>query len=144
MADQAPSPNPDLKALDRLIGTWGVSGGAEGTVTYEWMEGGFFLIQRFDLMHQGHEVKGVEMIGHLQPFGEKPSAAINSRAYDNVGNTLDYVYEMDGDTLIIWAGAKGSPAYFRGKFSDDGKTNTGEWVYPDGGGYSSTMQRVNG
>jgi hypothetical protein len=37
-----------------------------------------------------------------------------------VGNTLDYVYEVSGDTLFIWAGAKGSPAYFKGQFSDDG------------------------
>jgi hypothetical protein len=40
-----PVPNPDLKSLDRLIGTWTVSGEAEGTVTYEWAEGGFFLLQ---------------------------------------------------------------------------------------------------
>jgi hypothetical protein len=26
-----------------------VTGGAEGTVTYEWMAGGFFLLQRVDL-----------------------------------------------------------------------------------------------
>src|ERR1700737_3149931 len=124
MTDQAQTANPDLKALDRLVGTWGGGGGAEGTVTYEWMEGGFFLIQHFDLMHEGHEIEGVEIIGHLQPFGEEPNADMNSRAYDNVGNTLDYVYEIEGDPLIIWAGAKGSPAYFKGKFSDDGDTST--------------------
>ncbi|MDQ6772969.1 MAG: hypothetical protein M3024_08275 [Candidatus Dormibacteraeota bacterium] len=142
MADQATGPNLDLRALDRLVGTWSVSGGAEGTVTYEWMEGGFFLIQRFDLTHEGHEVKGVEIIGHLQPFGEESEPELKSRAYDNVGNTLDYVYEMDGETLFIWAGAKGSPAYFKGQFSHDGNTNTGEWFYPGGGGYESTMTRV--
>jgi hypothetical protein len=27
---QSPTPNPDLKALDRLVGTWKVSGGAQG------------------------------------------------------------------------------------------------------------------
>src|SRR3979411_523663 len=142
MTDQAPTPNPDLKALDRLIGSWAVSGGAEGTVTYERMEGGFFMLQRYDLRHEGHDVKGIEVIGHLQPFGEEPSPDLKSRAYDNVGNTLDYVYEMDGDTLMIWAGEKGSSAYFKGQFSDDGQTNTGEWFYPDGGGYRSTMKRV--
>ena len=45
-AYQQPStPHPDLKALNRLVGTWHVSGGAQGTITYEWMEGGSFLIQ---------------------------------------------------------------------------------------------------
>jgi hypothetical protein len=42
---------------------------------------------------------------------------------------------------MIWAGEKGSPAYARGKFSEDGNTGSGEWVYP-GGGYKFTMTRV--
>jgi hypothetical protein len=141
--DRAPGPNPDLQALDCLVGTWRVSGGAEGTVTYEWMDGGFFLIQRFDLVHSGHEVKGIEVIGHLQPFGEQPGAEIRSRAYDNAGNTLDYVYEVEGDTLTIWGGEKGSPAYYRGTFSADRRTNTGAWVYPGGGGYDASMTRTS-
>ena len=37
-------PNPDLKSLDRLIGTWKQSGELDGEITYEWAEGGFFLI----------------------------------------------------------------------------------------------------
>jgi hypothetical protein len=141
-AYQAPTPNPDLKSLDRLVGTWKLSGDTKGTVTYEWMEGEFFLIQHVNFTLHGHDVKAIEFIGHLQPFGEAPSKDIKSRAYDSVGNTLDYVYEMDDDTLIIWGGEKGSAAYFKGKFSDDGNTNTGGWVYPGGGGYKSTMQRI--
>ena len=62
--------------------------------------------------------------------------------YDNTGNTLDYVYELEGDTLTIWGGERGSPAYFKGAFSDDGDTVSGGWVYPDDGGYESTMTRV--
>lgn len=136
------TPNPDLKSLDQLIGTWKVSGGAEGTIKYEWLEGGFFLMQHFDLLHGGHPVKGIEVIGHLQPFGEAPSADIKSRIYDNAGNTFEYVYEVEGETLIIWGGEKGSPAYYRGTFSADNNTLTGAWVYPDGGGYSTTATRV--
>ncbi|MCM3541031.1 hypothetical protein [Priestia endophytica] len=135
-------PNPDLNPLNRLVGTWKVSGGAEGTVTYEWMEGKFFLIQHVDLKQYGNEVKGMEIIGHLQPFGEEPSKDIKSRYYDSMGNTFDYVYEMEGNLLTIWAGEKGSPACFKGTFSSDGNINTGAWVYPDGGGYESTMTRV--
>jgi hypothetical protein len=119
-----------------------VSGGTEGTVSYEWMEGGFFLIQRVDLEQYGQRTKGIEIIGHLQPFGEAPSEHVKSRYYDNMGNTLDYTYEMDGNTLTIWGGEKGSPAYMTGSFSHDGNTLTSEWVYPGGGGYKSTMTRV--
>ncbi|HYP39946.1 MAG TPA: hypothetical protein VEX13_06260 [Chloroflexia bacterium] len=139
---QAPTPNPDLKGLDRLVGTWEVSGGVQGHITYEWMEGGFFLIQHVDLEHDGHKIKGIEYIGHEQKFGAEPSEEIKSRYYDNMGNTLEYVYETEGNTLIIWGGEKGSPAYYKGTFSEDGDTLTGGWVYPGGGGYASTSTRI--
>ena len=136
---QSPAPNPDLRCLNRLVGTWHVSGGAQGTITYEWMEGGFFLIQHVAL----NGAKGIEIIGHLKPFGELPRPDITSRYYDYyAGDTLDYVYELNGDTLTIWAGEKGSPAYYRGQFSADGDTLSGAWVYPGGGGYESTATRV--
>lgn len=136
-------PSPDLRRLgNRLVGTWEVSGAAQGRVTYEWMEGGFFLLQRVDLEQFGQKVKGIEVIGHLRPFGEAPSEDIKSRFYDNTGNTLDYVYELEGNTLTIWGGEKGSPAYYRGTISEDGETLTGAWHYPGGGGYESTMTRV--
>ena len=132
-----PTPPPDLQRLDRLVGTWNVSGGAQGQVRYEWMEGGFFLLQHVAL----NGSTGLEVIGHLQLFGEAISPDIHSRYYDSQGYTFDYVYEIDGDTLMIWGGMKGSPAYYKGSFSADGNTLTGAWVYPDGG-YESTATRV--
>jgi hypothetical protein len=141
---QPPTPSPDLQALGRLVGTWTISGGAQGTATYEWMEGGFFLLQHVDLEQGELKVKGMEVIGHDRPFGAEPSADIRSRFYDNTGNTLDHVYELEGDTLTIWGGEKGSPAYYRGRFSEDGDTLAGAWVYPGGGGYESTSTRVKG
>lgn len=141
---QMPEPTPaaDLRPLDRLVGTWRVTGGAEGTITYEWMEGRFFLLQHVDLTQYGQTVRGIEVIGHEQPFGGQPGEEITSRYYDNMGNTFDYVYELDGDELTIWAGEKGSPAFYRGTLSPDGDTLTGAWVYPGGGGYESTSTRV--
>jgi hypothetical protein len=140
---QPPQLNPDLKSLDRLVGTWNVSGpDIQGQVTFEWMEGGFFLLQHVDFVHGGRKIKGLEIIGHLQPFGAEPSQDIRSRYYNTSGGTFDYVYELEGDTLTIWGGEKGSPAYYKGTFSDDGNTNSGAWVYPGGGGYESTMTRV--
>lgn len=141
-SQQPPTPNPDLKGLDRLVGTWKVSGGTQGQIRYEWMEGGFFLIQHVDMVSDGRKITGIEIIGHLQTFGEEPSADIKSRYYGNSGETFDYVYEMEGDTLTIWGGEKGSPAYYKGTFSPDGNTLSGEWVYPGGGGYESTSIRV--
>src|SRR5215211_688880 len=107
------------------------------------MEGGFFLLQHVEMTSTDNVIKGIEIIGHVQEgFGAPPSEGIKSRYYDNMGNTLDYVYELDGDTLTIWGGEKGSPAFYKATFNDDGTTLTGEWVYPGGGGYHSTATRV--
>jgi hypothetical protein len=131
----------DMRALDLLAGIWRVTGGAEGVVRYEWMAGGFFLLQHVDLEHDGRRIAGMEVIGHLRPFGEPAGEDVVSRFYDTLGNTLDYVYEIDEHTLTIWGGAKGSPARYRGDISADGGTITGGWTYP-GGGYTTTMTRV--
>lgn len=135
------APNPDLAGLSRLVGTWQLSGDARGTLSYEWMDGAFFLLQRVDLEHEGRTIRGLDIIGHDKPFGGEPSEDIKSRFYDSTGNTLDYVYEVEGDTLTIWGGEKGSPAYYRGVFSDDGNTLTGGWTWP-GGGYDTVATRV--
>ena len=138
-----PQPNPGLENLEKLVGTWNVSGpDISGQVRYEWLEGGFFLVQHFDFVHSGHKVKGLELIGYEKGFGAEPSQDIKSHIYDNLGNTFEYVYEVSDDTLMIWAGEKGSPARYRGEWRDDGNTNAGAWVYPGGGGYDSTMTRV--
>ena len=136
---RSPGPHPALKALDRLVGTWTVSGpgGLAGTVTYEWMEGGQFLVQRVDLVQGGERNTCVEYIGY-----DQERSALRSHFFGNGGDILEYVYELDADTLTIWFGGVGSPAFFRGEFSDDGNTNTGRWVWP-GGGYESTMTRTD-
>ncbi|MBA2288613.1 MAG: hypothetical protein H0W02_24320 [Ktedonobacteraceae bacterium] len=140
--NQAASPHHDLRSLERLVGKWNLSGDTQGQTTYEWMEGGFFLLQHTDFVHDDHLIKGLEVIGHLRPFGEEPSQYIKSRFYSSTGDTLDYVYEIQGDTFMIWGGEKGSPAYYKGTFSSDGNICSGAWAFPDGGGYESTMTRV--
>ncbi|MFD5553846.1 hypothetical protein ACFWIA_08415 [Streptomyces sp. NPDC127068] len=134
-----------MKNFDRLLGTWNVTGGAEGTVTYRWLPGEQFLVQDIDLTQYGQAVTGIEVIGRLKPFGaEEPSEHVHSRYYDSAGNTFDYLYEIEDDTLVIWAGEKGSPAHYRGTFNAGGDTVSGAWTYPGGGGYASTMTRTAG
>ncbi len=139
---QPVSPDPDLSSLEPLVGTWTLSGETKGQATYSWMEGDFFLLQQVDFEHGDNRIKGLEIIGHLRPFGEEPSSDIKSRFYSSTGDTLDYVYELKDNTLMIWGGEKGSPAYYKGTISSDGNTCTGDWVFPGGGGYSTTMTRV--
>jgi len=54
----------------------------------------------------------MEIIGHLRPFGQAPSEDIHSRCYDTLGNTLDYVYELDEVELF---NAIGEGAFQRGE-----------------------------
>ena len=135
------SPTQAMTPLARLAGTWRVSGQARGTISYEWMPGGHFLLQHVDLDHGGHRVRGMEVIGYLQPFMGERSEHVHSRFYGGEGETYDYVYEISDDTLTIWGGEKGSPSYFHGQFDDQDRTVSGAWVWP-GGGYDATMTRV--
>jgi hypothetical protein len=127
-----------LRALEKLVGTWKITGDHEGTVTYRRLND-FFLRQD---VHLG-DAHGFEIIGRERPFMAEPSTDIKSRYYGDDGSTLDYTYELAGDTLTIWAGERGSPAYFKGTFSPDDRVLTGSWVYPGGGGYDSTAERVD-
>jgi hypothetical protein len=138
IAEDVAEPNPDLQTLDRLVGMWSVTGEAEGTVSYEWAEGRYFLLQHVELGGS----KGLEIIGHEQKYGESPSADIRSRYYGfSSGETLEYTYEIAGDKLTIWSGERGSPAYYEGTFDADGNVLTGAWHYPGGGGYKTVSTR---
>jgi hypothetical protein len=142
-AVQELAPPADLKTLgDRLVGTWTVSGEAEGETTWEWMDGGFFLIQRGWTRREGAKQTYLQIIGHDRMPGSEPSDAITGRLYTSQGDTLAYVCELDGDTMTIWMGEKGSPAVYKGAFSADGITIEGAWEWP-GGGYKETMTRFS-
>jgi hypothetical protein len=141
-SERAAAAQARLRALDRLVGRWRISGDAEGEVVYEWLAGGHFLLQRVDIKQYGRSIKGIEVIGYVRPFGGERSAEIMSRWYDNEGNTFDYVYEMEGETLRIWGGERGSAAHYVGRLSKDGNELSGRWTYPGGGGYSAVARRV--
>jgi hypothetical protein len=142
-AKQSPNPNSDLKYFEKLIGTWKLSGAIQGTNTFEWMEGGFFLVQHYEFEQEGRRNKGMEIIGHEQPMGAEPGAEIKSRIYGFLdGLTQDYVYEInDNDAFTIWMGEKSSPTYCKVKFSDDGNTIDLEWIFP-GGSYKVTAVKA--
>src|SRR5690606_27940798 len=65
---EQPTPSSAVKALDRLVGEWTVTGGAEGVIRYEWMTGRFFLLQHVELEQFGQAITGIEVIGQLHPF----------------------------------------------------------------------------
>jgi hypothetical protein len=86
---EAPAPAADLKALgDRLVGSWKVSGETQGETSWEWMEGGFFLIQRGWTRREGMEQKYLQVIGCERMPGSEPADVITGRLYTSHGDTL--------------------------------------------------------
>jgi hypothetical protein len=139
---EAPTRHPGLKALDKLVGTWRIEGETPGEITYRWMEGGFFLLAQADVKQAGVRQGHIEIIGYDRGAGAtKSSDTMTSRLYTTRGDTLDYTHEVDDKTVTSWFGEKGSPSVFKARWSEDGNTLSGEWVWP-GGGYKLTLTRV--
>ena len=134
--------NPGLEPLDKLVGTWKVSGETDGKLSYEWMEGGFFLIARGDTEQNGKRTTHIEIIGYEHNVGAEPADVLTSRLYTNTGDTLSYTHEVDEKGVTSWFGPKGSPSSFKARWVDD-DTLTGAWEWP-GGGYKLTLSRVSG
>lgn len=128
---------PALRRLDRLVGRWRVTGSLfRGFLDFSWTEGGSVLVQRVEGRAGGEKVQGVEYIG----FDEE-TQTLRSRFWDARGSNSIYTWEVEGDTLRIWSGEKGSDNRFEGHFSPDGRSYSGGWQWP-GGGYSVTATRV--
>lgn len=149
--DQPPQPNPALKRLDVLVGTWdlqgreaGTGGEVHGQVAREWMAGGFYLVQRVDIDYTGRQVAGTEYIGYDEANKALKSCFFSTGGPGPSGGVaLEYVWEVGDDTRTIRGGFVGSPANFRGRFSDDRNAIAGRWEWP-GGGYEATMTRGRG
>ena len=135
-------PNPALKKLQRLLGTWRVSGSfATGQVRFEEMEGGFFILQHVELIAGGRHIKGVEYVGF-----DEDTQTLRSHFMDNHGSNFTYTWDVDGDIVWIWFGDKGTDNFFRGIFDETGNTYSGRWQWPTGngttGGYEAVANRV--
>jgi hypothetical protein len=84
-------PSPALAALDRLVGSWTVTGEAQKNCPLR-MDARSVLpvaTRRADSVRTAdHRTRGDRA---PRPFGEPPSDEIHSRFYDSAGNTLDSV-----------------------------------------------------
>jgi hypothetical protein len=130
-------PYPQLRRLDRLVGRWQAIGPfLQGSVTFEWMDGGFFLIQHVDAHAGGRQIKGIEYIGF-----DEDTQTLRSHYMEIHGANFTYTWELEGETIRIWFGEKGSENFFEGRFSEDGDSYAGDWRWP-GGGYAATRRRI--
>jgi hypothetical protein len=131
-APQQPSPDPALRRLDRLVGTWTLKGhlvGSDeenivGEISFHWLEGGFFLQQDVEIHFAGmFEVKARELIGY-----DPETGAFASNVYSNFSpEPLPYKWDLRDDTLTISVSHGPLDSSFSGEFSEDGDSFSGGW-----------------
>jgi len=136
------TPDPALRRLDPLVGTWEVSGSlVHGRVRFAWMEGGYFLVQHVELEQPDRTITGVEYIGY-----DEDTDTLRSHFMTSFGANFTYTWDLVGRELHTWFGDKDSANRFHGTLSDDGDRYEGTWQWPDGrggtGGYTATAIRV--
>jgi hypothetical protein len=125
-----------LDRLDALAGQWdmevtfaaGYFGpgspaitSRDATTTFAWLEGRFFLTQRFTTEHPAAP-SGIAIIG----AGAEPGT-FTQHYYDSRGVARIYQMTLDGGTWKLWRGAPGFWQRYIGQISDDGTTITGAW-----------------
>jgi len=124
-----PTPDPALAALDRLVGTWELTGrlaGSEedtitGRATFRWLPGGFFLEQRISLDFMGMAIESTELVGH-----DAETGSLESTVYSNMSPVpLPYHWSVDGDTVRISVQHGPLDATFTGTWNGD--SMSGGW-----------------
>jgi hypothetical protein len=128
---QMPTPDPALKHLERLVGTWSMEGhlvgsdenNIRGEASFGWLPGGFFLQQRLKLDFMGLEIDSLELIGFDPETETYPSTV-----YSNMSPMpLPYRWEVGDGTLTISVSYGPMDATFKGQFSEDGESFAGGW-----------------
>jgi hypothetical protein len=125
-----PQPDPALRRLDRLVGTWAMEGNLVGSdeknirgeTTFGWLPGGFFLEQRAHIDFVGQAIDALELIGY-----DPESDTFPSTVYSGFAPTpLPYQWEVRGDSVTITVTYDSLDATFTGSWREDG-TFSGGW-----------------
>jgi len=136
--------DPALEPLDSLVGTWEMEAGppdgpswpGEARVSFEWMEGGKFLIQRWTV-DLPEAPDGIAIIGlrdapaSAEAVAEglaDTDAAYRQHYFDSRG--VHRIYDMtlsDGEWRLWRDSLDPFAQRFTGSFSDDGKEIAGRW-----------------
>jgi hypothetical protein len=148
LVPQIGPPNPALERLDRLVGTWRLTGRSLGSqeddiggqVTIAWLPGGYFMEQRGEIEAGGFKGHALEIIGYDPATDTFPATVYSSMD----GAPAAYFWDVRGDVVTHWT--KGSR--YKGTFSADGNTLVGGWRPVEGieanagNAYDASMTRV--
>lgn len=144
---KAERPDPALKRLEKLVGTWNLKGrtldsrkyNILGWSTFDWLPGEFFLKSFGEISFRGFSVTGLEIIGY-----DQKKKTFSSTVYSNLsGEAHAYEWNVQGNSIVH----SGLGWKYSGVLSNDGNTLTGSWR-PDkgtkdveGNSYDAVMTR---
>lgn len=135
IAPPKPTPNPALKRLDRLVGTWKMKGGPvgsakdsmTGTFTIKWLHGesgsSLFLQQDMEMNYGGTKIVSREIIGYDPKTDKFPSHVYSNMSPD----ALPYEWDIQGDDITITVNYGSINSTYHGKFAPDGNSFSGGW-----------------
>ena len=113
--------DPALEPFEALIGSWDtvathplIDAVVPGTVTYEWLEGGHFLVQR---SHNEHELfpDAICVIG-----APEDGDGLVMEYFDSRGVRRTYAITLDDGVLRVWRDAPGFDQRLSATLGDDG------------------------
>src|SRR5689334_5383620 len=113
-----PTPDQELKRLEKLVGTWKLTGrtlnskedNITGWTTFEWLPGGFFLKAVGEIVFRGLPMQSLEIIAYDPERKMFPASVYSSMS----GTALPYEWNVQGNTVIH----AGSGATYTGTFSE--------------------------
>src|SRR5687768_10667778 len=128
-------PSADHKRLQVFVGRWRTLGqtiatdsapamSIVGTDSYEWLDGGFFLVHHVDVRMGDQAMRGIEIIGYDRATNSYPT-----RSFDSQGNAGSYTATVNDD---IWTFARESERATV-VFSNNGNAMSAEWERTDDG-----------
>jgi hypothetical protein len=112
--------DPRLEPFEALVGTWRTEARHRlvdevvlGRVTFEWLEGGHFLLQR---SHSDHELfpDGISVIGAPEQGDE-----LVMEYFDSRGVRRTYSVSLEGGVWRIWRNQTGFDQRFSATLGDD-------------------------
>jgi len=112
--------NPALEPFDALIGAWDteathplVDAVVPGTITFEWLEGGHFLVQR---SHNAHELfpDAISVIG-----APETGDGLVMEYFDSRGVRRTYRISLDDGVLRMWRDHPGFDQRFSARLGHD-------------------------
>lgn len=131
------TPHPALAQLERFIGTWDVTATfgdqtmAGVTATFDWREGGAFVVQQSvaeDVADVPAELLANSPLPTIQIIGYDDTAETFTALYaDRRGVARVYQMRVTGDRWELWRDAPGFGQRFVGDFDASGRVISGRW-----------------